>query len=758
MNKIFISGNNSSTLSTLKGVIERDLPDVITETIPVLNELSLIRDNSILIIDLSDPTNHVIDEFIDILDGFKETSTLNHLSILVIFRGEKVEHRINDLLNLEIEDCIFTPYSDLELIFRVKRVIDIHKKKIEYISASVKLEDQSRILDLIFKNSLDSIVLLDKDYNFIRVSDTYAKSCNRPSSDFPGQNHFDMYPSVLIHDFNRIKRDKTIYQATDRPFEFPDHPEWGITYWNLGLVPILDNSGEIEMFLFTLKDVTTLHREEEMKNKLYTAITQIDQSIIITDKEGVIEYVNPAFELTSGYNSDEVIGKTPNILKSGEHTDEFYSELWNRLVDGERWKGRLVNKNRSGELYTEDVIISPVYNSINELSNYVAVKKDITYELKLQEKINHIERMESIGKLAGGIAHDFNNVLNGVISSTQLLKLQMNDRSDVTKKYVDIIEKASIRASNLVNKLLLYTKKDNKQFKTFFLEDVIYDVRDILISTIDKKIDVLVNVSDPHMDIYGDISSLEFVFLNLGINASHAISNSGEITFNIRKVYLNNEFCNNSNFDIKPGDYMEITVHDTGCGIPRESLKRVFEPFFTTKSLNGTGLGLSTSLSTIIEHMGTITVESIENKETTFYIHLPISKKVVDPKQVKKETSTGRGTILFIDDEEINRILGEDILKSFGFEVILAADGREALKIYKDRVKQIDLVITDMVMPGMGGSEILGQLRLINPLCKVIISSGYSNNSFIEEDDITGFLKKPYGISNLKSILNKILV
>ena len=387
---------------------------------------------------------------------------------------------------------------------------------------------------------------------------------------------------------------------------------------------------------------------------------------------------------------------------------------------------------------------------------------DITARKKAQEELSHSRKMDAIGQLAGGVAHDFNNLLGGIITSAQLLKLPKRNLDKKGAEFVEVILNASMRAADLTSKLLTFGRKGKAVSTHINIHSVILDTVAILNNTIDKKIIITIDNKANFHTVVGDHTEIQNVLLNLGINASQAMPEGGELTFTTLNVTLTPEFCDTCTYAVIPGEFIDIEVRDTGSGIELAHLNKIFEPFYTTKQHgSGTGLGLSTVYGTIHSHHGAISVASEIGTGTVFHIYLPCTASNKDMKlelQNGNETKnlTGSGTILLVDDEEIIRTTGSYLLKELGYDVILAENGQEAVEIYTNQHHDIDLIITDMIMPIMNGSEAFYKFKKIDQNCKVIISSGFVRNENMDkmkQDGLKGFIKKPFKNIDLSSLI-----
>ena len=407
----------------------------------------------------------------------------------------------------------------------------------------------------------------------------------------------------------------------------------------------------------------------------------------------------------------------------------------------------------------EDIAIYPLI--AEEGAGAVIRIDDITERVIMEEQLNHSRKMDSVGQLAGGIAHDFNNMLTGILSAAQLLKLPARNLDETGQKFADIILQSVDRASQLIRKLLAFSRRSKTVSTALDLDKVIDDTTEILKSTIDKKITIAVTKEAQNHNVVGDSTALQNALLNLGINASHAMPDGGNLSINTINITFNKSYCDASSYELEPGEYIEIEIRDTGSGISPEIIKKIFDPFFTTKENGkGTGLGLAAVYGTIREHHGAIEVYSEVGTGTVFRLYLPCTMDETEETDSQKTAIQGSGTILLVDDEELIRITGKAMLEEMGYTVLVAEDGLEALDIFKNKFREIDLVITDMIMPVMNGKEALREMKKIDGECKVILSSGFARNEDIIPEDQNGFsafIQKPFRDYEISIIIAEIL-
>jgi two-component system, cell cycle sensor histidine kinase and response regulator CckA len=396
--------------------------------------------------------------------------------------------------------------------------------------------------------------------------------------------------------------------------------------------------------------------------------------------------------------------------------------------------------------------------------------EDTTNQRNLEAQIRQAQKMESIGTLAGGVAHDFNNLLAGILGNVSLSFLKIDKENHLYKNLVNI-EKAAKRAAELTKQLLSFSRKVIISPKPINLNNSIDETLQIIKRTFDPRITIEVNKEANVWPINADSNQIIQVIMNLCINARDAIERSREQdpAFDISKIIvetsnisIDKEYCD-THFEGFPGDFVCLKITDTGCGMDKKTQEKIFEPFFTTKDVGqGTGLGLSIVYGIIKQHNGWVNVYSEKSLGTTFKIYIPRILEIVENEDysVNQIVRGGRETILLADDEEIVRDLGNNILKNFGYNVLVAKDGQEAFNIYKEKMSEIGLVIIDYSMPKMNGIDTINQIHKTNPSQKIMLVSGYIVNgealSSIKQG-INAFIHKPYQPDYLAQKVREIL-
>jgi PAS domain S-box-containing protein len=491
--------------------------------------------------------------------------------------------------------------------------------------------------------------------------------------------------------------------------------------------------------------------------------------VIEWNRDFKVEYWNPAAEKIFGYTKDEALGKSAFELIVPENIAGEVSDVWRNLFS-KKESFFYTNENRtaSGRIITCEWTNTPLVNDDGEVTGIMSMANDITSKVrseddkqKLQEQLAQAQKMESIGQLAGGIAHDFNNMLSGIMSAADLLHNRSLSYEDQTY-FLDLIMSASTRAADLTGKLLTFARKGSKVRKAVDLTKVVTDTIAILKRTLDKKISIVFESNAAETTVMADESIIQNVFMNMGINAGHAMPEGGTLSFLLTNRVLDEKYCRSSSYDVKPGNYLELTIRDTGCGMSPEIMNRIFEPFFTTKEPGkGTGLGLAEAYGTIQDHHGAIDVSSKVNIGTEFRIYLPAAENLSLPvKPSEPEVIFGSGTIILVDDEEVVRNSLEKLLKRLGYTVCTACDGIQAVELFKKMHESIDLVILDMIMPGMNGQDAFKIFRSIKPDIPVILSSGFSREECVLDmlkNGLAGYVRKPFRLTELSQLVAKII-
>ncbi len=515
---------------------------------------------------------------------------------------------------------------------------------------------------------------------------------------------------------------------------------------------------QLEIYSLQLKGMVEertkeLHESEQWHRSLFENATD---GVIVLDRNGIILNANDTACKMHGFPREALVGTHIRLLED-ESNRETTAERMRRILDGETLVFETRHNKRDGSQINLE-ISSKAITIGNELF-IQSFYRDVTEKKRLHEHLFQSQKMESIGVLAGGIAHDFNNVLTAILGHAGIIRkcTALDERST---RSLGVIEDASRRAGRMISKLLGFARKSKFELAPLNLNDVVYDTVKLLEQVIDKRINLSVELDNRLPMIQGDVNQMEQLIMNFVVNARDAMPNGGRIVIKTRPRTVVKGSPEVPLY-VPPGEYVEVSVSDTGTGIPEEIVHKIFEPFFTTKEQGkGTGLGLSMVYGAVREHQGYLSVQSTPGAGSVFTVYLPASCAGVQPETRETETSRkGRETLLIVDDEEEVLESMKEALETQGYKVFATSDSSIALDVYRKIHPETALIITDIVMPRMDGKELIREIRKISPAVKILALSGYTK--YIAEmdqiKDIDGFLQKPFESYYLLSVVRRIL-
>jgi len=515
---------------------------------------------------------------------------------------------------------------------------------------------------------------------------------------------------------------------------------------------------QLESYSNQLKDMVEertkeLHESEQWHRSLFENATD---GIIVLDKNSIIVNANDKACEMHGFTRESLVGAHIKLLV-GDSDKDSISRKTRRILDGESLVFEAKNNKKDGtSIYVE------ISSKAITIGNEVFIQsfyRDITEKKKFQEHLLQSQKMESVGVLAGGIAHDFNNILTAILGHTDLIRrfAVLNEKAT---RSLNVIEDASRRAGRMISKLLGFARKSKHERTPINLNDVVYETIKLLEQVFKKNINLSVELDNRLPLIQGDVNQMEQVIMNFLVNARDAMPNGGRIVIKTQARTVVKGMPDVPPY-VPPGEYVQISVSDTGTGISEDIKNKIFEPFFTTKEPGkGTGLGLSMVYGAINDHQGYLSVESTLGVGSVFTVFLPAAapatvagtKEAVSP-------GSGRQTLLVVDDEQDILDIMRDSLENQGYKVFATSDSTVAIDIYRRIFQDVALVITDIVMPGIDGRELIRQIKAINPDVKILAISGYTKYVGEKEDikDIDGFLQKPFESYYLLSVVKRIL-
>ena len=535
----------------------------------------------------------------------------------------------------------------------------------------------------------------------------------------------------------------------DLPLETHDgHP---ISVEIVSNVYMVDHSKVIQC---NIRDISRRKRAEAESKRLMAAIEQVAEAIVMTDAQGIIQFVNPAFERTTGYRREEAIGQNPRILKSGEHDERFYRNFWDTISSGKTWAGRMVNKRKDGTFYNEETTISPVRDASGRIINYVAVKRDITEELRMADQFQQAQKMEAVGLLAGGVAHDYNNMLGVILGYTELA---MNKVDAAQPLHADLKEiyKAAKRSAHITRQLLAFARKQTIIPMVLDLNQNVENMLVMIRGLIGEDVDLSWLPEIGLWPIKMDPIQIDQILANLCVNARDAIADIGKVIIETRNAVFDENYCaHHAGFRV--GEYVLLCVSDNGRGMDNEILDQIFEPFFTSKGVGqGTGLGLSIVYGIVKQNNGFIDVYSKPGKGTTFRIYLPrYAGQIVDSQLERAEDiPLGRGeTVLLVEDEPALLRMTQMVLEELRYRVLAASTSGKAIRLAEEHAGEIQLIITDVVMPEMNGRDLAERLQSRYSSMKILFMSGYTADVIANKgvlDEGMNFIQKPFSTKEI---------
>mgnify|MGYP001255402046 CR=1 FL=1 len=485
--------------------------------------------------------------------------------------------------------------------------------------------------------------------------------------------------------------------------------------------------GDDDRLIAVVRDISERKKSEEHIVRLAAAIEQAAEDIIITDDQGVIQYVNSAQMATTGYADQELIGSNLALLIAAKGDEAFGLAMWETLKTGGKWEGRLSNQAKDGRVLLLDTIIAPIRDTAGAIFGYVCTRRDVTKQVETENHLAQTQKLEAIGTLAGGIAHDFNNVLSAIVGYTELALIGYGPQSKGAE-YLQNVLRASGRAADLIRQILAFSRMETQVVQPIQVKPIIKEALKLIRATIPTTIEIRANIVAESLTL-ADPGEIHRILINLCTNAALAMHDTGGVLdVSLEDVELDAAFMQ-SRPGLIGGPFLCLTVGDTGCGMKPEIASRIFEPFFTTRGQGrGTGMGLAVVDGIVKSRGGAISVASEPGVGTTFKVFFPVvvSGEIVAP-QENEALQTGSERILFVDDEIMLLDLARMMLESYGYQVVAHLSSVEALAALQKSPDDYDLVITDMNMPQMSGDILAKRIKAIRPNLPILLCTGYSD-------------------------------
>jgi two-component system cell cycle sensor histidine kinase/response regulator CckA len=569
----------------------------------------------------------------------------------------------------------------------------------------------------------------------------------------------------LLHADDRSMVDTTVRRAFEirEPFAFDHKIIWpdGSEHWlHLRGDVVLGDDGAVVRMVGSSQDITERKRVESELRQQAHIVDTISDAVIVMDADGNVTDWNPAATRIFGYTKAEMLGQALRLLNAPPRGDEQDREIRAAFEREGRWAGEIPFVRKDGTGGVVDAIVAVQHDAQGRPTSIISVSRDVTERRRLEAQLQQAQKMEAVGRLAGGIAHDFNNMLTAVKAYTEFL-LEDLEEADPRRTDVQEIAKAADRAASLTRQLLAFSRKQVLQPRPLNLNEVVEGMEKMLRRLIGEDLHIVTRL-DPDLHLVeADPSQIEQVMMNLVVNARDAMPNGGVLTIETRNVTLEQA---EPAWGIQPGAYASLTITDTGVGMDADTRANAFEPFFTTKPVgHGTGLGLSTVYGIVKQSGGHVVVYSEPGYGSTFKVYLP-QAEAVDADPVLGPTVArfprGNETVVLVDDDEGVRAVSRRILLRAGYTVLSAADGVEAMRLISESAAPVHVLITDVVMPGLGGRELVAHVRETHPDLRVLFVSGYTEEGIRRHgvlDTESAFLEKPFTPERLAQTVREVL-
>jgi PAS domain S-box-containing protein len=636
-------------------------------------------------------------------------------------------------------------------------IIDVTQRK----RAEKALRRSEEHFRLLWNESADGIRLTDAAGMIVMANPAYCQLVGLPREALEGQ------PMSVV------------YLAENRPKILSDHRrnfaarsvnsrvETRLTLWNGQTIWVdvansfMEQSGAEPLLLAMFRNITERKRVEDQMRVQSSALAAAANAILITDRNGKIEWVNPAFTRFTGYGADQAIGNYPRLLKSNRHPPGFYRDMWAAILSGKVWHGEVINRHKDGHLYTEEMTITPVRDASGQITHFVAIKQDVTERRQLEKRVQLAQKMEAIGTLAGGIAHDFNNILGAIFGYANLLQQDAQGNAAVQEEIGEIL-KAAARAKDLVQQILTFSRQREQKPENLRLALLLQEAAKFLRASLPSSLRIDLAIAPGAPEILADPTQIHQVIMNLATNAAHAMNATpGCLTLALDRFEPDAAFAQ-AHPELKAGPCARLTVADTGQGMNAATLERIFEPFFTTKPVGkGTGLGLAVVHGIVRSHGAAITVESKVGGGTTFRVYFPEQPGPAAPAEpAASALPIGSGQrILILDDEPAIGHSLERVLGRLNYRVTALSHAPQAVDWCRDHAAELDLVITDLTMPELSGLQVAGELHRLRPDLPILLASGFTaelNDEKLKAAGILEVLEKPISLPALATLLQRV--
>ena len=642
----------------------------------------------------------------------------------------------------------------------VKGVLEKRQMKEEKERAEQELRESEHYFRSLLHSMHEDILVLGADYRIEDVNKTFLTTSGFKREDVIGRFCFEVshgYDEPCEKHGEICMHREVLETGESRTCHHEHLQSEGSRVWvDILLSPLRDKEGNITRVIESVRDVSEMvhmhERVRESEEKYRTILESIEEGYYEVDLAGNFTFLNDAMCRIRGFSRDELMGMSNREYMNPETAKRVY-KIFNEVyrtgkpVKRVEWesiaKDGTINYGEASVLLMKDSNGQPI--------GFRGIVRDVSERKRLEVQLLHAQKMESIGTLAGGIAHDFNNILTTIIGNASLALMDVGKDGPLREK-IEEIKIAGERAASLTRQLLAFSRKQIIHPKVIDLNELLTGIEKMLGRLIGEDVELLTILDPALWQVEADPGQIEQMIMNLAINAKDAMPRGGKLTVETANVDLDGSYFRKHGIkEEQPGTYVMLAVSDTGIGMDKKTQEHIFEPFFTTKEVGkGTGLGLSTVYGIVKQNNGFIWVYSEPGQGSTFKIYLPEVKgdaEAEEKERISVENLGGSETVLIVEDDDSLRKLARTVLKQRGYKVLEAENGEDALRVSEAHDGPIDLLITDLVMPKMGGKEVAERLQPLYPQMKVIYMSGYPDNAIVHHDVLApglNFFEKPF--------------